>query len=505
MTLRRIDVAACALALAILSPRAASATPLLETLGTPGSNGGFSGVVSSPSAASAYFNPAMLEDAPDDVLLGVAVLTEQISVTLDGRPAGADVPLAVGSRGVVGPNGKPLPNDTVPTDWLKNGCTPGAEGNQCPTHPFAARPRQAQGSSGATHGYLLVGAVKHVVKDRATLGIYMALPLGKLTTAESFYSDEREQLFSNSLHPELYGDRLTAISIALGASFRVLRTLSVGVGTTFGLSNSATSATYVRDSSNYSTLLLNNDVGVTMALAPHFGVYWTPLPWFRAGFSLHAPQSLTIDESIATTLPDGVASSAQKEQVHDYMPWRAALGAEVDVVRGRRHGMSLTASVERINWSSYRDRHGESPSVYGQDLAWSDTMNWSVGVRHRYRAARAFMDLQYAPTPVPAQVGRSDYVDSDRLGAAIGADVMLDIGGMKVRPGISLVGYRLVWRHQTKDDTRILDEVPDHARFAENGAPLPGASGLQTNNPGWPGFGSDGWVYGGTATVEVVF
>ncbi len=55
------------------------------------------------------------------------------------------------------------------------------------------------------------------------------------------------------------------------------------------------------------------------------------------------------------------------------------------------------------------------------------------------------------------------------------------------------MGYRLVFRHQAKDDARIVDEVPDHSRLALTGEPLTGSSGLQTqNNPGWPGFGSDG-------------
>jgi long-subunit fatty acid transport protein len=298
---------------------------------------------------------------------------------------------------------------------------------------------------------------------------------------------------------------LTAISIALGASFRVLPTLSIGIGTTFGLANAATSATYVRDSGDYSTLLLNNDVGVKVSLSPHLGVHWKPFDWLRAGASVHAPQELSISESIQTTLPNGVQSSALKRQVHDDMPWRVGLGVEADVVRGARRGMSLAASFERIAWSSYVDRHGESPSIYGKDLAWSDTVNVSVGVRHRFGRFRGFMDLQYAPTPVPAQIGRSNYVDSDRLGANVGGDVALTIGGVKLRPGLSLVGYRLVFRHQAKDDARIVDEVPDHSRYANTGAPLAGSSGLQTNNPGWPGFGSDGWVYGGSFTLELLF
>ena len=347
--------------------------------------------------------------------------------------------------------------------------------------------------------------MKHVVKDRASLGLYLALPLGSLTTAESFYVDQREQLFSNSLHPELYGDRLTAISVALAGSVRILRTLSVGLGATLGLSNTTSSATYVRDSTNYKSLLLNNDIGVSVSISPQLGVFWSPFSWLRAGGSLHAPASLAIDESINSTLPDGVASSTTKRQVHDDMPWRQSLGLEADVFQRAHTGLAVTASIERFDWSSYVDRHGDSPTAYGDDLAWHDTLNTTIGIRTRYRRLRALMDLQYAPTPVPEQVGRSNYVDSDRLGAAIGGDVELHIGGVRLRPGATVVGHRLIYRHQTKDDSRIVDELPDHSRFAATGDPVPGSSGLQTNNPGWPGFASEGWVYGGTLTLEAAF
>jgi hypothetical protein len=46
----------------------------------------------------------------------------------------------------------------------------------------------------------------------------------------------------------------------------------------------------------------------------------------------------------------------------------------------------------------------------------------------------------------------------------------------------------------------VLDEVPDDAQVG--GAPLAGSEGLQTNNPGWPGFVSSGWIFGGSASVS---
>ncbi len=300
----------CAVVLA--APRA-HATPLFETLGAAGSTGGFAPVASDPSSASAYFNPAMLEEADDRLDVGVGVLSEQISMTLDGRPMGHDIPLAVGARDVVyGPTGatQQLPNTVVPTQWLEQGCDEGSKVGQCPAPTFPARPRQGAGSSGQTRPYLVIGGVKHLIKGRFSLGVFLMLPLANLTTANAFFNDEREALFSNSLHPELYGDRLTAMSIAVGGSFRLLKQLSIGIGTTLGLANEATSASFVPAATDYSQLLVNNSIGVTAALAPHAGAYWTPVNRVRIGAVIHAPESFVIDTQIQATLPNGVVSSA---------------------------------------------------------------------------------------------------------------------------------------------------------------------------------------------------
>ncbi|CAN5151773.1 hypothetical protein BH09MYX1_BH09MYX1_20870 [soil metagenome] len=496
---------AFAIALATLSlSTSASATPTLDTLGPVGSRGGFTSAVSDPSAASAYFNPAMLGDAKDDFLLGFSVLTEQISLTLDGRRSGGDVPLAVGGRDIVGPGGQPIPNQTVPTQWLQEGCETGTNVGQCPAPAFAKRARQAAGSSNKTYAYLTLGAVKQLVKDRLTIGLFLTLPLVNLTTARSFYNDEREALFGNSLHPELYGDRLTEISIALAASFRILKGLDFGLGTTIGLSNQASAQTYVRESANYDSLLLNNDIAVQAALSPIVGVRWTPIDRLRFGGVLHAPHSLEIDASIGAPLPTGTSSATTRKQVHDWLPWRIGIAAEADFLKTAHYTGTVAAQVEWGAWSGYQDRHGASPQDYGADLAWKNTLTWSVGVKHHWKSLAGYMDFQYAPSPVPLQVGQSNYVDSDRFGAATGASLDFTLGGVHLRPGIQLVGYRMAYRYQKKDDARLVDELPDGSRFGSTGDPVPGARGLQTNNPGWPGFTSEGWVYGGSLVLDVL-
>ena len=81
----------------------AHASPLIETMGPVGGNGGAQGVVTGPGAASTYFNPALLMDADDELMLGFALISEQMGVTLQGRPQSGDVPLAVAGGGVVTP------------------------------------------------------------------------------------------------------------------------------------------------------------------------------------------------------------------------------------------------------------------------------------------------------------------------------------------------------------------------------------------------------------------
>jgi hypothetical protein len=185
--------------------------------------------------------------------------------------------------------------------------------------------------------------------------------------------------------------------------------------------------------------------------------------------------------------------------VFDWMPWSVGLGAELEVARHASATTSLVASAQYSFWSSYRDRMNASPTSYGDDMTFKDIPSGAVGVRQTYKDARAYLDLRYVPTPVPKQVGRSSYVDNDRFGASLGADVLLRF--LKLRPGVQLFVDRFLPRHQTKDDSRMVDEVPDDATLGSTGAPVPGAQGLQTNSPGWPGFASGGWLWGGAVTL----
>jgi hypothetical protein len=494
-------------ALSVLVPVVAGASPLIEIAGPIGGNAGLQPVASGPGAASTYFNPALLADAEDELMVAFALISEQVGVTLDGR-RGGDVPLSVAGRDVLVPDPssatgyRPLPNSVVPTQWLQLGCPAGSGPNDCPSPGFAARPRQQQGSSGKTRTYLALGLVKHLVKDRLALGIYTMVPLTSFTTAQAFFADEREALFTNSLHPELYGDRLTAVSVVFGLGLKIVPELSVGAGLSLSLANTATSADYIQNASDYSTLLLNNSITTSVSLSPTMGASYQPAPWFRLAGAVHAPESFSIDTAVVATLPSGTTSGTQQNNVFDWMPWSAGLGAEAHVLGRGPYTMTVVGSVNYAWWSAYQDRQGTRPSSYGPGLAWTDTLSGALGTRHTYGSVRGFVDFRYVPSPVPEQVGRSNYVDNDRVGAALGADFSWQIGPVQLRPGAQFFVDRLLQRHNTKDDARITDELPDGSIFGSTHAPVPGTQGLQTNNPGWPGFASAGWIWGGAVTLS---
>jgi hypothetical protein len=354
-----------------------------------------------------------------------------------------------------------------------------------------------------TREYVTLGFVKHVIKDKLAVGAYAMLPVSNFTTAQSFYSDQREALFSDSLHPELYGDRLTSISVVVGAGARILPNLSLGIGLSLGLTNTAQSATYVSDSTNYNTLLLNNSVATQANVTPSAAFYYLPLPWLHVGGTVHTPEAFRINTSVTATLPSGTESGTSMPEIFDWMPWSFQAGVLADVVHHGLYSMSIVGSLNYALWSAYQDRHGQSPSVYGSELGWSNTLSGALGVRHVYGPARGFIDLTYAPSPAPEQIGNSNYVDNDRIGISAGGDVEIRLWSVRVRPGLQLMVDRLIYRHNTKDDSLITDELPDGSVYAGTHDPVPGSAGLQTNNPGWPGFASAGWVWGGAFTLAV--
>ena len=142
-----------------------------------------------------------------------------------------------------------------------------------------------------------------------------------------------------------------------------------------------------------------------------------------------------------------------------------------------------------------------------------------LGVRYVYdETFTAFLDGRYRPSPVPHQSGRTNYVDNDvfGIGAGVGYDVPIESWGIKVRLGAQGQVHLLRERHQSKIDPTspaladgrysqlVLDEWSDRA-VDSRPQTIPAAQGLQTNNPGWPGFASHGFLLGAGVSVSILY
>jgi hypothetical protein len=87
------------------------------------------------------------------------------------------------------------------------------------------------------------------------------------------------------------------------------------------------------------------------------------------------------------------------------------------------------------------------------------------------------------------------------------------IGHSQLKLGAQLSGFWMLNRVARKlatptftdginrTPTLVKDELPDDAQIGLG--PVDGAAGLQTNNPGWPGFSSKGWLAGAGLYVVV--
>lgn len=483
-------------ALGGLRPAPVRASPLLELVGDSMGQGGLSPRGSSHGAAASYFNPALLTTARDGLSLGFFVLSQQVRVLALARASSplcpnhaCDVP-AVNDAGPAAfrrADNSALPSPALPTAWLQDGLT-AADGHQA----IAPRPRQQAGTGQQSHQYLAVGLVQHVWEQRIALGVYSMLPSGDILRANAFYSDEREQFFSNSLHPELYGDRLSAAAFVFGAGVQLSDALSLGAGLTIAMQSAAQAPVYISNLSDLDSLLLDSDVHGTVALAPHVGLTFAPIERLHLSFTAHSPQATEIETRFSYIVATGLEQRAHQNFTHSALPWTFALGAELGLGDEAEPDWSLAAGITYALWSKYRDRHGQQPLA---PYAWGNAASASVGVRHNGPVVRGFVDLGYAPTPVPLQSGRSNYVDNDRASVALGASYTFTPWGMPLEVGASAQFHALLARTAVKLADQLIDEVPDDAVGGTPRGPVPGREGLQTNNPGFPGFTSDGLLW----------
>lgn len=506
----------------------ATASPLFEETGSLFGTSGLNARFTGDDTSAAYFNPGNLARAPNGINVGFFTLHEGVGITLGARDGqNVDIPTRPSLRY---PSGASY-GGVFATEELYRGqsCAPT---DNC----LSPRPRQGAGSSGVTRNYASVGLTNRVIEDYLSVGIYAVLPLGQFTTTNAFYPDEREQYFSNSLHPELYGDRLTAPSIAIGVGSSPIPELSFGLSFTIALLNTANAGVFTKDAGDLSgKAVLGARVGVIAKVAPHFSINYHPLPNLQFSAVVHSPSRFDIGLNFSNILDSGDEQTATRTMVHDYNPWFFAFGAEYVMDLGR-FDLTIVGGLKIGLWSKYINRHNE---VAGNEYAlegamkkhggynWRNTITPSIGVRFGEADNWSVgADYQYVASPVPEQTGRTNYVDNNRSVAALNVDYRFDAGPLRMGVGANVQGHFLKKRTHTKHKPNtgneiwdpeadkygtninpdiVIDEMPDQLRDRNTEKTFADAQGLQTNNPGFPSYESSGALFGASAYVSIYY
>jgi len=473
-----------------------SASSVLELMGSADSPNPFTARIIATGAEASYFNPAYLVLQEDSFKLGFGMMIQNKDIEHFKRPSGYDVGTQISNAdsAEISKNGKYVP---LPTSQLISD----------------------RGSSGydSFDGIITIGAVKSIVKNWLSAGAYALIPTTGIQTQEPFFNDEREQYFSNSLHFELYGDRLNQFSMAFALGGKVSSFLRLGAGVAVTTYTVTRNKVFVPDSSNPSSQIINAQMKVGGSAAPFFSFVANPFLGLNLTGTFHFPTNTGVVELNNEMQVYGwdygdnenKYLEAKSSMTAGYQPMKLSLGLYYDF---NVSGYKLTpmASFEWARWSTYVNRHGETPAD-----EWKDTFSFAGGFMLRHRERKAAFNVNYVPSPVPAQTGRENYVDNDRLGFSVGYSEYFHFEKFSIGGGITSSLQVLLSRTEMKDKNRseedggLVDEFPDDSSYygmpdgeeAFNKA----KAGMQSNNPGFPGWKSSGFVFGIGISAEVLY
>lgn len=470
---------ACGVIAGFLGASDGIASPPIEFFGGGASTNALSTRSLGVGAGVSYFHPALLTQTNPGFTVAAFMVGESSQIRLLERPVGSDLSPAIYQATVDGltPRHRPLPTGQLAT-------------------------RNTTSRTETLEPLMDIGLVAPLVGRKLVFGFFARLPVAQFQSMESFFPDEREQYFSNNLHPALRGDRLRLGSFALAFGSQIVPWLAIGAGLTLSLDTQASTQVFLPDSLDQERILVNSKLKVQARVAPHGSLRLQVAESAAISFGFKAAAGQDISNTNEVLFWSQVPSADQSFNLTTgFQPMSLFITGDWTLTDDASDDrVVLGAELLWENWSAYTNRHGESPL-----LAWDDTLTWGIGARYETAGMKFSGDARYAPSPVPDQLGRENYVDNDRLSLGAGFEAELNLWGMKLFGGFHIQGHLLVAREVKKDLNAVnpvVDEFPDNARDLFTGDPIPDAAGFQSNNPGFPGYSSSGVVFAAGFTLR---
>jgi len=374
-------------------------------------------------------------------------------------------------------------------------------GSNSPTIPSSFRLRDRADNSDMLDLYgFYFGIVGDFGIEDLRVGALIFTPINRLGIQQTHYVDEREQYFSNQLHFELLGARLARQVIMLGASYRLADWLGLGVGISFLPAVEGVNRVFLNNPTDQSSLditLENDQIG---RVAPVAGIDLRPTENLSLGLAYRGELFFSFDganEIQIRGFQDGEEFPIIQEitSVQNYTPHQVTFGMSYQVPED----FTVSVDVVYAMWSGYLDHQGQRAESF------DDTFSFRLGGEFALSPSLNFRGgLGFESSPVQEQTGRTNFVDNDRLVFSVGAGHPLDWMDGKVELSWYMQLHHLLPRDTNKDPTTaascepgvtvLCDELPDDLNDPLTGVPLPEQQGLQTGNPGFPGFQSFGQV-----------
>lgn len=403
-----------------------------------------------------FHNPAGLALGPEVVGLSVHGVFDRTSILLMPRPAGYDPP------------------------------------------GYATRLNPRADTEGAVTGGVALGFTLKPFDDDFAIGGQFRIPVEGLANIDTAYVDEREQYFGNQLRFQLLGERLRSEVISFGLSYRWKPWLSMGLGLVVLPAVTTVNDVYTPNAADPSHVEANFRIEQGIEEAVVAGLIIDPLDWLRIAISVQDEVYLAVHARNEVLLggneDDPVTQNLDVAQ-HYSPPRLTGAIALMDDALGK-----ITVEATWRGWSRYLDGHATQPAH-----AFSDTVDLRLGAELPMgdRNAARF-GVGWVPSPVPDQTGRSNYVDNDRVVVSVGGGRVFEIWDESFSLDVAVQLQSLLARetHKARLDsypacepgvTSLCDEVPDR-ETDRPGLPARDTWGLQTGNPGFPGFVAGGYV-----------
>ncbi len=472
-----------------------NAFAMLELAGAPGDINPLAARAGGNTAAQSFFNSSKLADLNDSLSIGFMLFVPNMNISLMDKDPKYDVPTSIGYAS--SPNESPLWNNSssyVPlsTQSVENLTPRGSKQSQ------------------ETVPYITIGAVTHIYKKDLAVGFFAMLPASNVVSISPHYVDEREQYFTNSLHYELYEDALTYPFISVAVSYRLNEAVSMGFGMMIGGKAFVNADVYVPEATHQEIILVGPDVDFRADFYPHFAFQLTPINNLSLSATLQLTSLIKADTTVGMIV-NGMQDENGNQKVTDtslliqaaYQPLKTSLNGSYKIDLEDASSISFMISLLYSRWSDYSNRFGEKPLD-----TWYDTVSVSFGSRLDLIERSFGFDLSYVPTPVPDQYGRTNYVDNDRLGMNFSWQEYFQLKKYSLTLGIN-AGMTYLFKRSVKKypmaKNPVIDELPDYAIDFRTGEIMTDAAGLQTNNPGYPGFSSSGFAVNTGISITMEF